>query len=68
MLRIISSADLFAAGSWSAETFMALPCGNCGHGKGQHQPLYKKVRSGPCTQSDCECTQYVDAREVYHGT
>lgn len=67
--RVVSSLEVAAAGgNLSARAYLSDLCDDCGHGKEQHKPLFRKVRTGECTSPDCHCKQYQQTgTQVYHG-
>lgn len=67
-MRIISSAEAFAAKSLLPADFIVEPCGGCGDGKGQHMKpsawSYHRG-AGPCTRPGCDCTEYLNPQMFY---
>lgn len=61
--KIVSSAEVFAAKSFSPHTFIGNPC-ECGHGEKQHKPLFKKQRTEGCTAPGCGCTEFQSQAEA----
>jgi hypothetical protein len=71
--RIITSAAMFAAESFSPHDFLDDLCGYCCDGKGQHRPLRserkgKAVHTGSCTQPGCDCLSYVSGQQFFYGS
>jgi hypothetical protein len=68
--RIVSSSEVRAAGfNLSPACYLADPCGNCEHGKGQHHPLlsvhYKLRRNDTTACTACKCPGYEPAQQFY---